>query len=168
MKPVRQTLFGNKVGNCYPAALASVLEVPLETVPNFCEGDDPYWTERCQEWLSQHFGLTLLRYYAKEGRPAQAVYDAAVGTWCMLSGPSPRGNFDHTVVGQVQKAPDDPKLPGAPIRHVAFVHDPHPSDDFLKSLKEVEMFGVVDPATRTSDAALREAKREEIAQTKEG
>lgn len=35
MKPVYQTLFGSFEGNCFPACIASILEIPLEEVPHF-------------------------------------------------------------------------------------------------------------------------------------
>lgn len=40
MIPVDQTTFGVPGGNCQSAALASILELPLEDVPHFASGDD--------------------------------------------------------------------------------------------------------------------------------
>ena len=62
MKKVYQTRFGEKEGNCFPAALASLFELPLEEVPDFCniystETDE--WYEKFVEWLNG-FGFTSL------------------------------------------------------------------------------------------------------------
>ena len=49
MKPVDQTLFGEGRGNCLPACIASVLELPLEAVPHFVLEDD--WVGALQTFL---------------------------------------------------------------------------------------------------------------------
>jgi len=68
MKPVYQTRFGKresedtKGGNCFQAALASLLELPLKRVPDFCniyplEGRE--WYDRYIEWLRRR-GLSVI------------------------------------------------------------------------------------------------------------
>lgn len=43
MKPVDQTTYGKNKGNCYSAAVASILELPLAAVPYFM-GPEDWWT----------------------------------------------------------------------------------------------------------------------------
>lgn len=47
MKPVYQTNFTIPGGNCFQASVASVLDLPLEAVPDFCNlyDDDNWWSE---------------------------------------------------------------------------------------------------------------------------
>lgn len=54
MIPVDQTTFGNGTGNCFQACLASILELKLDEVPNFCVkyGDDTWWPELIR-WLTK-------------------------------------------------------------------------------------------------------------------
>jgi predicted subunit of tRNA(5-methylaminomethyl-2-thiouridylate) methyltransferase len=52
MKPVKQTIFGLG-GNCFAASIASILELPVEEVPNFMAIETAdYWTPM-REWLRQ-------------------------------------------------------------------------------------------------------------------
>jgi hypothetical protein len=50
---IDQTLFEEGRGNCLPACLATLLELPLSQVPNFCYGDPPEeaWYPRFAAWL---------------------------------------------------------------------------------------------------------------------
>lgn len=52
MKPVDQTIFGAPNGNCYAACVASVLEIELRKVPNFCRdhGSEKWFLEFAR-WL---------------------------------------------------------------------------------------------------------------------
>lgn len=43
MKPVDQTTYGKGKGNCFSAAVASILELPLAAVPYFM-GPEDWWT----------------------------------------------------------------------------------------------------------------------------
>ena len=51
MKPVDQTTFGSPHGNCFQAGVASALELPLEEVPHFCDGDNPMWLIDLENWF---------------------------------------------------------------------------------------------------------------------
>lgn len=114
MKPVVQTITGrgpkfNEIcGNCLQAALASVLEVPLDSVPHFCdlpEGEDPdssEWANRMNAWMQERFNMMV-------------AYIPATGDWRptgyhLMSGISPRGSMHETVGFNGQ-----------------LVHDPHPA-----------------------------------------
>ncbi len=61
MKPVNQTLFGDGNGNCFTACVASILELPIEAVPNFCadsKGKTMDMWDMVAEWVrSQNYGL---------------------------------------------------------------------------------------------------------------
>ncbi len=116
MKPVDQTLFGDKEGNCYAACLASILELPIEDVPNFC-AESKNWLERAEEWLRVRHSLTMLGF---RPRGEGALYCIPT-MWHLISGKAERG-LDHAVVafqGKVQ-------------------HDPHPSRVGLAELNEYE------------------------------
>jgi len=60
MKKVYQTKFGAREGNCLQACIASILELTLEEVPDFCsefEGEKYY--EQFVKWLNKK-GLSAL------------------------------------------------------------------------------------------------------------
>lgn len=103
MTPVDQTQFydpANKVrGNCLQAALAAVLDLPLQAVPNFAEHHQSEWQENMFRWL-WWLGLDI-ETCNPEHPPAG--YSIAYGQ-------SPRG-VSHAVVALDGKV----------------VHDPHPS-----------------------------------------
>lgn len=100
MQAIDQTTFGEGLGNCFSACVASILELPIDDVPFF--GADELWWTRFSEWLeARNLYAVCLKHRA--GR-------APVG-YHILSGKSPRGEFLHSVVAKG----DD------------IVHDPHPS-----------------------------------------
>ena len=100
MQAIDQTTFGEGLGNCFSACVASILEVSLEDVPFF--GADELWWTRFSEWLeARNLYAVCLKHRA--GR-------APVG-YHILSGKSPRGEFLHSVVAKGED----------------IVHDPHPS-----------------------------------------
>lgn len=107
MKPIMQTKFGVDEGNCFSACLASILEIPIEQIPNFCVEYPSDWLNKTNEWLAG-LGLVLVDFTV-EGLPD---YD----TYWIASGLSPRLTCDHSVVYHAS----------------AMVHDPHPSGDGLK------------------------------------
>lgn len=110
MTPHRQTYFygGNEDGvtrgNCWQTCIASVLDLPLETVPHFVDideqGGEDWWFHTIR-WLRER-GLEL---YVSEDH-------LDTGEYYLVTGKSPRGDFHHVVVYK------DGKL----------AHDPHPSD----------------------------------------
>jgi len=106
---IHQTTFGDgsdgtEPGNCMSACLASVLDVPLDDVPNFAAKGARYWDEM-QRWLHAR-GLFLFELKVPPdqtpGTPDDLHYIA--------SGVSPRG-IRHAVI----------------MREGRLVHDPHPS-----------------------------------------
>ena len=115
--PVDQTIFDNKKGNCFAACVASILEVPLVDVPNFCalKGD---WYSPTQDWLVANHGMSLVNLKVENwagGENWAEIFDYLRGCYCILNGKSPRGEWEHSVI----------------VRNGEIVHDPHPSKDGL-------------------------------------
>lgn len=121
-------------GDCMAAALASVLELPLEAVPNFATVEGPLgWWDAMRGWLRD------------EGADLACVSSPADVTWhadtpperrlVLAAIPSPRGGWSHTVV--------------ADERGVV-VHDPYPgptscAGGLLGRLGCLEVWAIVPP-----------------------
>jgi hypothetical protein len=111
MIPVMQTRDGWPHGNCWMAALASILEVPLESLPDLYEegtrrGDpEAWWWGIALEVAEQH-GVLLEHVSPGDGRYPGLGFPPGYAIACI---PSP-GVTGHAVVA----------LDGA------IVHDPHP------------------------------------------
>lgn len=131
MKPVDQTCFSGfvggipegtppeEIGNCLQAAVASILEMPLEAVPHFAasEGD---WGEEMVAWLRvQQYGFINLTDPTK---PWPGFH--------LMSGKSPRGDYLHTVVARGDEV----------------AHDPHPSRAGVLDVQDRWLFVPFDPA----------------------
>jgi len=132
MKPVDQTKFGFEDGNCGAACIASILEIPLESIPNF-HGEDPsdpklYW-KNVRKWCADK-PFILISISISEGYdPKEFLKDC----WVIASGPSPRGTKEwhrHAVVW----------------RNGEIVHDPHPSREGLKEIDMYDLFIIKDPS----------------------
>lgn len=148
MRPVDQTLFGatsapqDQIGNCYPACIATLLEVPLEDVPHVYQlhHDDPVAAHAVRDqWLAQH-GLAILSLDLKSLAAAhEATWRALVGVLGIFSGGSPRHDCTHAVVGRLTA-----DLLGL---NWELVHDPHPERQGIKGYAHsVEVFMRIDPA----------------------
>jgi len=128
MKPVDQDLFGDGKGNCFAACVASILELPIEEVPNFCEGWDQEWFTGFLDWLATREFSAVELWVTSDWKPNPRQV-------CILSGKSPRGDFDHAVVGE---------WTGEEFR---VTHDPHPSRNGLKGkILQAAYFIPLDPA----------------------
>lgn len=107
---IKQTTFGDGKGNCWAACFASILEIPLDQVPNFC-GDENYqefWWSEAKEFLSC-FGLTLI-----EINPSPELdWDEYFDCYWVAIGKSPRGDFHHAVVYHGSEMAHDPHPSGA-------------------------------------------------------
>lgn len=106
MKPVYQTIFNATEGNCFSACLASVLELPIEDVPNFCANPSPHWFADVRSWLNP-FGLDAVNISVSD----LSVYEAR--GYYLLGGTSTRGPYLHSVVAY----------------NGVVVHDPNPKGD---------------------------------------
>jgi len=124
MIPRHQTIFGKR-GNCYAACIASILELPLEIVPNFCEHRD--WQQRSKAWLAERgLGIVTISYASVFPFP-DGSFPLPSG-YCILSGLGPRG-YRHCCVGFEDKV----------------VFDPHPSGAGLVKPDEIEYFVILNP-----------------------
>jgi len=120
MKPVDQTRFGKPDGNCFIAAMASILEVNLADIPDvYCDEDRwPDCAERLLEWLDKHdldFMYLDIKDFPKDFYWPKGYH--------LMGGPGPRGP-GHMVVG----------LDGV------MVHDPHPSREGILSVEDYTFF----------------------------
>ena len=126
MIPVDQTIFvggpDGRIGNCWPAAVASALDLPLEAVPHFwaeadAAGEDDEGWGRYHTFLRER-GLRL------EFRGALDVEWPAPEDCVVFGvGPSPR-DVQHMVLLD---------------RWGNLAHDPHPSRAGLTSLAYIEV-----------------------------
>lgn len=122
MKPADQTQFvGEGVGgDCVRASIATILDLPIETVPHFLElGEKPeHWEIELIDWLEER-GLTIWR------EPGHYLFEG----FYLASGQSDRG-VSHMVV----------------YRNGELAHDPHPSRSGVKSVDWSRMLVPLDPA----------------------
>lgn len=117
MKPVYQTKFGNKEGNCLAACIASIFELRLEEVPNFIEGDtgNGEWHQKLWDFLHSLEHDHVFYYIADPYK----VPTFPKGRYHIIGGISPRGLL-HAVVGFNGK----------------IVHDPHPEGGGLLTIAD--------------------------------
>lgn len=146
MKPVLQTITTvdpakGIFGDCFRACIASILELPLDDVPHFVQigltphPDDPQplaegnsdWWYYLRDWLRPR-GLIYFDIPAGEDAPDALI--SALG-YHTITGLSPRGDWQHVVVGR-----------GGEI-----VHDPHPEGGGLRDRRLIGIFA------RTFEAA---------------
>lgn len=60
MKRIYQTIFGDG-GDCFRACIASILEVEIQELPNFCSWKKETWFQQTAQWLDSEFYCILLR-----------------------------------------------------------------------------------------------------------
>lgn len=135
MSPVMQTILPGEgaVGDCFRACVASIMELPIESVPHFCEKAN--WQEWLDEWLYQ-FGMghvcVRLDVNADEGY----IGPVERGAWCIVSGTTNRhptrlhATVARTLGGGLQWE---------------YRHDPHPDGTFLEVAKDIIFFVVHRP-----------------------
>lgn len=122
MIPVDQSMFGRPNGNCWPAVLASLLCIPLDEVPHFCRDHSETWWEDTVSWLAQR-GFSPLELHAD--LPTWGDVQPNPGQLCWLIGGSPRGDWDHAIVGRWSD------------EEWTVAHDPHPDRTGLTSYDRV-------------------------------
>jgi len=120
MKNVDQTIFDPENGNCMAACVASILELPLPTMPN-PHGDDGAWYHEWIAFLKPHNLQILIFQAGGEVRP---------WGYSILCGKSPRGDWNHCVV----------------CYNGEMVHDPHPDRTGVESEIDWTVFVALDPA----------------------
>lgn len=128
MIPVTQTITGDKKGNCLAACVASILELPIEQVPNFC-GDFEEWILALHNWLKP-MGLGVV-FVKLDLCPSPDHLKENFLKGYTIGGVTGARGIKHAVVlhdGQV-------------------IHDPHPGEAVADDieLEDVLIFTVQDP-----------------------
>ena len=150
MIPVLQTILADptrndghdaegRPGNCYQAAIASVLELPLDEVPHFATFDRD-WFKQSAPWFRQR---GMIRSFYRE----QALKDLS---WPLYLAPGADfwGDRVSHIVGALGAGPS----PRGPFRHVVvldpntgdMIHDPHPSGAGVTEVDELELILALD------------------------
>lgn len=98
----QQNLFGSE-GNCWQTAVASILELPLEDVPDFVNE---------HEAGGQHWWLHTVEFLKLHGYSIEPIWEHPdTDEYYLVSGPSPRHKeMYHVVIYQRGR----------------MIHDPHP------------------------------------------
>ena len=132
MHRVAQTKFGAGLGNCLQAAIASILERKLDTVPDFAT-EDTGWFQRLYVWCMQEgLGLLLIN-------PHDLPRCALLNCHALLIY-SVAGHADnHAVVGRcmlVPEAGDGEEW----CWQTEVVWDPNPQTKKLENLLDIVVF----------------------------
>lgn len=112
MKPVMQ-IENYPSGDCFRACLCSILELPIEAIPNFQQNEGANFDELWKAWNDKS-PYRLIQVQCET--PEETFTDCAV----IATGKSPRGNYNHSVVW----------------RNGKIIHDPHPGQLGLKGKPE--------------------------------
>lgn len=125
MIPIYQTIFDNKKGDCYAACIASIFEIPLESVPKPNGIDDDFWPIY-HEWFAK-YNARVISVARGDFIPPDAYLVGTVK--------SPRfKDTDHAVVIYGNKV----------------VHDPHPDRtserDDLSEVFSIDFIFPIDPS----------------------
>jgi len=120
MKPVFQTRYGEGKGNCFQAALASVLELELEEVPDFVNVYQDDWFKEVERWLYKKFRAVYV-FVTYEDFLENFADLRASGTYYIQVGPN-QNDVMHCVVAQ----------------HGEMVHNPNRTCKGLKEVKYCE------------------------------
>ena len=119
MIPITQTIISNDEGtihgNCFPASIASILEVPIEEIPPL--------QNMGKDWFPALFEYLTKKGYSFHGslytNEKILGYDKGIDGYYVVNGPSPRGfSRGHSVVYYKGK----------------LAHDPYPGGSGLKEL----------------------------------
>ncbi len=123
MKPVYQEIIDRGVGDCFSAALASLLELPIEAVPKFRRDHGREMMTEARRWLAEKFGLSIITIQMEDwdddpiGKDIRLI-GAFAGTPCLAGGTSPNlPDTLHCVVGKLDEYGMNFEL----------THDPNPS-----------------------------------------
>lgn len=118
-------------GDCLRTAIAGALGLERDTVPHFVSMPtvSAEWWWELQRWAREQLGDVIVYAWSPERwREVAADYDLSYPggrPFTVIGGPSPRGPFDHAMVGDLDLEP---------------VHDPHPLGMGLRRVDEVYAF----------------------------
>lgn len=122
-------------GDCFSACIAALLELPLEAVPFFNSPTALDSIGDLQLWLQKR-GLSAL-WVALASPDARLCARLAVGTYFIAHGDSPRGNWQHAVIGRYTDEGEGWEM----------VHDPNPEGGGIKQLRRLTFIGLLEPWT---------------------
>lgn len=121
MKPVLQTTFG-KSGNCWPACLATIFEVPIEEVDR-CACHHADTNEQTEAWLAKRGLFPLeIEVFQKNGQCVFPIASPPDGMICVVTGKRADKSLSHAVVCRVRHG----KEISEKLREITFevLHDP--------------------------------------------
>jgi len=121
MIPVTQTRTGKR-GTCMSACIASILELPVESVPYFGDEDEEFY--RNLGIFLKDYGLFYIQL--KPDDPILNLMFQIGPVWHTMEGISPRGAM-HACVGLNRQ----------------LIHDPHPQDGTGRGLRTLEHYGLL-------------------------
>ena len=119
MKPVIQNDITFETGDCFGACVASILELPRESIPNFHTSSPRDFDKNVAEWCKDQ-GFVLLDITLQD----QSLVDSC---YVVANGISPRNkDFHHSVVwfnGEIahDPHPDGGGLPDGPETFTIFI-----------------------------------------------
>lgn len=122
MIPHTQTNTNVPGGDCFRTCIASILEVPVDHIPNHIEDDD--WYDKFND-ICGKYGYRLITLVNTSRKTWSYIVD---GCWCIAQGTSIRG-VRHCCIAK-----------GSEI-----VHDPHPSRAGLEKIYGYVVFVATDP-----------------------
>lgn len=114
MKPVYQTKQHNppsENGNCFRACVASILEIDIDVIPHFEDMDGDVWFKALTDWANTlNYIVYCQSFYRNSNHSDQTRISlknlmdlVEIGklskNYCVITGKSPRGDWDHCVVG---------------------------------------------------------------------
>lgn len=125
MKPVKQTICNFKNGDCARACIASIFELPIDSIPNFMQDGLDSFNSNLREWCDSK-GIKAIDITIEDQSVISGCYVLAIG----LS-PRAKNGERHAVVWLDNK----------------MVHDPHLSNNGLNGEPEsYTIFIVKDPS----------------------
>ncbi len=144
MQRLLQTILSPPLGNCFSACLACILELPVESVPNFVGEHGDEWFPKLKEWLeSSNLSPIFLEVNSEQanfGPPGYSILSAEIVG-------SSRGHCLVALDGEV-------------------VWDPAPTKTTLVSRKSWVVLAVLDPTVPISLDRLQKIEVREIPQVK--
>ena len=118
MRRVDQTVMDSEKGNCFSACVASIIETTIADVPFFMDPGE--WYDRFSKWLKGRGFYPLCFDFDGWEKSEVKRFRSELGPH-ILSGKSPRGEHQHSVVAS----------------GLEVVHDPHPSRDGIETFLDV-------------------------------
>jgi len=105
MIPHYQTKWGKETGNCFQYALASILELEPNVVPDFCNEYEDEWYEELVKWLNQ-YGLSCISLEIRNKK----LDDYNLKDCVLLACVENDDNINHAVIYKNGKIIHDPNF----------------------------------------------------------